>query len=236
MIQYKTTILNGLTVRIVEAKKDSTHDVVFTVMADKFGPTSKKLLKYFRDSELESQGYRQIASINGGLFFTEAGITYADGIEKAYGIINELDDSSLDKCMALAVNNGMPYIASQAYIKANEAKFRGYLTGAFGLLNNGIVDTRGAFIDDDRKVLFNAKSGRSIIGKKPDGTIVFASVYGITGSSGITGAQTLELAKKLGLNNAICMDGGGSVCLRYDGVMKLSTSRYIKNAGGIYVR
>lgn len=233
MIKYKTITFNGIYVQVIEAKDDSIQDVQLSIMADKFDVGQKKLAIEFRDKELESQGFERIAVVNGGLFFTEGSTTFAEGIEKAIGIVNELDDSSLDSCLALATLNGNPYIATQSYIKANQSKFRGFVTGAFGLINNGNVDTRGKI---QRSYQYNNRSGRTIIGKKPDGTIVLASFYGETGKGGLTGYQTVLLAKLLGMNNAICMDGGGSVSMVYKDVWKVKTTRLIKNAVGLYAK
>ena len=232
MTQYRTLTYGGIQVSVIEAKDDVTQDVQLSVMADKFG-SPKKLASEFHDSELEQQGYTRVAVVNGGLFFTEGNTTFAEGIEKAYGIVNELDDPNLDTCLALATLNGNPYIATQSYIKTNKDKFRGFITGAFGLINNGLTDNRGKV---QRAQQFNSKSGRTIIGKKPDGTIVLASFYGITGQSGMTGTQTTALAKYLGMNNAVCMDGGGSVSMVYQDAWKVKTSRTIKNAVGLYAK
>jgi len=232
MIKFKTITFSGVSVKVIEAKDDLTQDVQLSVMADRYG-SPKKLAIDFHDTELEQQGYQRMAVINGGLFFTENDITYAEGIEKAYGIVNELDDANLDTCLSLATLNGNPYIATQAYIKTNKDKFRGFITSAFGLLNNGVVDNRGKV---QRATQFNSKSGRTIIGKKPDGTIVLASFYGITGKSGLTGTQTNLLAKYLGMNNAVCMDGGGSVSMVYGNEWKVKTTRTIKNAVGLYAK
>lgn len=221
----------GSKVHVIELKND-TQKVQLSVMGDKFGYPIK-LAKEYRDTELESQGWKRMAVVNGGLFFPYGGVIYAEGIEKCYGVVNELDDASLDNCMSMGTFGGVPIVASQAYIKKNIDLYRGALTGAFGLLNNGVVDTRGK---DKHLAIFNAKSGRTIVGKKPDGTIVIASFYGTTGVSGLTGTQTVSLAKSLGMNNAICLDGGGSVSMEYDGMSKVSTTRKVKNAIGVYVK
>jgi len=202
-------------------------------MAEKYDVGHKKLAIDFHDYELEAQGYKRMEVVNGGLFFTEGTTTYAEGIEKAFGVVNELDDSNLDSCLALATLDGNPYIATQAYIKANQAKFRGFVTGAFGLINNGVIDTRGKV---QRSSQYNNKSGRTIIGKKLDGTIVFAAFPGITGKSGLTGYQTVLVAKQLGLHNAVCMDGGGSVSKVQLNTWIIPTQREIKNAVAIYAK
>ena len=57
--------------------------------------------------------------------------------------------------------------------------------------------------------------------KHPDGRIIFATVSGVTGSTGITIPQAQSLAIYLGMNNAVCMDGGGSASMRYEGAWKV---------------
>lgn len=222
MINQKSITYNGLTVHVREAKADTTHDVVLTVMVDKYSTSSKKLVNEFRDLELEAQGYERFAVVNGGLFFTQDGVTYAEGIEQVGNVVHENDDTNLDTCMAFYIVGGVPYIVPQSYAKSKLSISRGALTGAFGLINNGVMDTRGCL---QRSAIYNAKSGRSIVGKKADGTIVLAYFYGVTGQSGLTGYETVQLAKHLGLTNAVCMDGGGSV---------VSNARPVKNGIGLY--
>lgn len=222
MINKKIIVYNGLSVHITEGKSDPTEQVILTVMGDKYSTNSKKLLSEFRDTELESQGFRLEGAINGSLFFTKDGVTYAEGIEQVGSVVHENDDTNLDSCMAFYIVGGVPYIVPQSYAKSKLNLSRGALTGAFGLMNNGLVDTRGRL---QRSYIYNAKSGRSIVGKKADGTIVLAYFYGVTGQSGLTGYETVQLAKYLGLTNAICMDGGGSV---------VSNTREVKNGIGMY--
>jgi exopolysaccharide biosynthesis protein len=231
MINKREMTYLGQTVHIIEGRNDLNDEVQISVCADKYSSVAKKQLSQFRDEELESQGFILEGIINGGLFFTESGVTFAEGIEKSKGNVHEIDDRNLDTCMGLYHNNGLPFIALQSYIIANLSKYRGALTGAFGLLNNGLTDTRGR---SQRSTIFNAKSGRSIIGKKPDGTILLVSFQGVTGESGLTGEQCVSLARYLGMNNALCLDGGGSTQMRYKGVSMLYTGRELKNAIALY--
>lgn len=233
MINHRVITYKGCQVFITEARTDLNHDVVLSVMGDKFSTTSRKLLDQFHDTQLESQGYNLECSINGGLFFTEGGITYAEGIEQVNGVIHENDDERLNNVMAFYITNGVPFIVSQSYAKTKLNQSQGALTGAFGLLNNGLVDLRGR---SERSAIFNAKSGRSIIGKKKDGTLVLASFKGTTGQSGMTGLQTLDLAKYLGLHNALCLDGGGSVAKMSGKEYDIFSTRPIKNAIGLYIK
>jgi len=232
MLNIRKTSYGGVLVTVLEARSDARHEVVLTVMGDKFSTSSKKLLPDFHDLNLESQGFTRFGLVNGGLFFKENSVTYAEGIEQVNGVIHENDDANLDSCMAFYIQNGMPYIVPQLYAKSKLSQSKGALTGAFGLLNNEVIDTRGRL---QRSAIFNAKSGRSIVGKKADGTIVLASFPGVTGSSGLTGMETANLAKSLGMNNAVCMDGGGSVGMFTD-KWEVQSSRPIKNAVGLFYK
>lgn len=233
MYRYKQITYLGYPVHIVEAKSDAQHEVKFTLMGEKFGSYGQtKLLNQFQDKTLEAEGWKQIAAINAALFFPEGATVFSLGIEKIDWVVHENDDTARDGTYAVAEFNNLPYIATQSYIKSRLPEFRGAVTAATGLVDNGVKKV-GTYASG---VGFNSKSGRSIIGKKPDGTIVFAALAGVTGSSGLTIPQTQSLAIFLGMNNAVCMDGGGSACLTYLKEWKVSTSRKIKNAGGLYIR
>jgi hypothetical protein len=236
MINYRTMPYgNGLTVHIIEAKPDTQHEFQVSIIGDKYNSgTSRKSFSNFRDADLEAQGWQKIGMVNGGLFFPEGSETFAVGIEKSRGVVNENDDVRWDNVITLYHDLNMLYVAPQAWVKSNLSKFRGAVTGVFGLLNNGVVDTRGRVENASQ---FNGISGRTIVGRKADDTtMVFASFAGVTGKTGLTGAQTVELAKHLGLRNAVCMDGGGSVALQYNGVNRVNTTRLLKNAVALYVK
>ena len=53
-------------------------------------------------------------------------------------------------------------------------------------------------------------SARQIIGTDTAGTFMVCTVEGVSGSSGLTGPQSADLARSLGFHQAILMDGGGS--------------------------
>jgi len=236
MINYRTMPYgNGLTVHIIEAKPDTQHEFQVSIIGDKYNSgTSRKAFSNFKDEQLEAQGWQKIGMVNGGLFFTEGNETFAVGIEKSRGIVNENDDARLDGVICLYHDLKSCYVGSQGWLKGQLHLYRGALTGAFGLISRGSVDTRGRLQNPSQ---FNSISGRTIVGRKADDTtIVFASFAGVTGKTGLTGAQTVTLAQHLGLKNAVCLDGGGSVALQYDGVNRLNTSRFLKNAVALYMK
>ena len=227
---------NGIKVDVVEAKADTTMDMQISVLGS---PTfDKRDFDDYHDTELEAQGYTRLAVVNGSLFFSEGQFTYANGIEKSMGVIHENDDASWDSVFGFYTKNGIPYFYKQGYIKTvlNDPEIRGAMTGAFGLLNNGRLNISGAKVGEPSRGIYLAKSGRTIVGKKKDNTLVIATFDGVTGQSGLTGYQTYELAKKLGLHNAMCMDGGGSTFLKYKDTVLNDTLRQGANAVAIYIR
>lgn len=233
--RYNTTF-KGIKIDVVEAKSDSDHLIQISVLGDPL--FNKKLFKYYRDDELEAQGFTKLSLVNGSLFFTEGSYSYANGIEKSQGVIHENDDASWDGNMGFYHGDSVPYMYTQKYIKSiiNHPYVRGAITSAFGLLNNGRLDISGAKIGQPSRSIYLTKSGRTIIGKKSDNTIVFAVCDGTTGSSGLTGYETYQLAVQLGLRNAVCMDGGGSTYLEYKGTTYNGSDREGANAIAIYVK
>ena len=233
MLKKRTITFDGYRVHVSESKEDSEHDIKLSILANKYGPDADQRAMTFKDENLEAQGYKLFAMVNAGLFFTANGETFTEGIEKAEGILHESDDAGLDNVLGLGLNENMLYVYSQKVLKERADEFYGMITSAFGLVNNGWTDTRGKA---QHKAIYNSKSGRTIIGKKSDGTTVTASLVGVTGRSGITGARTVTLAKQLGLRNAVCMDGGGSVFCIIDGVIYINTTRLLKSMFAVYYK
>ena len=232
MYNYYTFDWNGHTIHVIKGQADSTHDVQISLMSDQF---DRKIASQFHDSALESSGWSLIGVINGGIFNDQYAPTiYANGLEKSYWTEHEMyDDYGLDAVMAIGHygDANIPIIDTQAAIRALNTSLRGAVTGAFGLLKNG-VQNYGNIAQGS----FSSLSGRSIIGRDSNNVIYFISTPGVTGSSGITGSQAKDLALYLGLYDAVCLDGGGSVSLIYQGSWKVSTTREIKNAFGLYVK
>lgn len=246
MEKHYTTYYNGIKIDVVEVKSDSNHLVQISVLGDPL--FNKKPFGEFNDYELEKQGFKKLASCNGSLFFTEGTETFANGIEKSMGVIHENDDDAWNDNLGFYHGDSILYVYTQRYIKSiiNQSFVRGAITSAFGLLNNGVKDISGAkqvydpitrkYKNQPSRAIYLAKSGRTIVGKKLDGTMIMAVCDGVTGSSGLTGDQTVQLAVKLGLRNAVCMDGGGSTYLEYKGQVINSTSRTGANAIAFYIK
>ncbi len=235
MHSYRTVSFKGQTVHVIEAKPDAQHEFQPSIIGDKYNSgTALKRAHAFKDEQLEGQGWRKIGLVNGGLFFPEGNEAFAVGIEKSRGIVNENDDARVDGVVCLYHDLSTWYVGGQGWLKGQLHLYRGAITGAFGLISRGAKDTRGRLQNPSQ---FNSISGRTIIGRKKDDlTMVMASFAGVTNKTGLTGEQTYELAVFLGLHNAVCMDGGGSVYLEYDGQTKINTTRMIKNAVALYVR
>lgn len=231
MYSYETFVWNGHTIHVIKGQSDSSQDIQISLMSDKYDSADPmKLASQFHDIALESSGWSLIGVINGGIFNTP----YANGLEKSYWNEHEMyDDYGLDGVMAIGHGGdaNYPIIDTQAAIRTLNASLRGAVTGAFGLLKNGVQN-----YGDVLQGSFSSVSGRSIVGRDSNNVIYFVSTPGVTGSSGITGAQAKDLALYLGLYDAVCLDGGGSVGLIYQGSWKVSTTREIKNAFGLYVK
>lgn len=235
----------GIKVDVVEARSDEKMHVQISVLGEP--AFTRKPFRDFRDPILESEGFIMIAKSNGTLFFNQGTQTFANGIEKSMGVVCENDDPTWDNNLGFWHGNGVPFIYPQYEIKKiiDKDYVRGAAIGAFGLINNGRMDIRGAryyknsagkWITEPGRSVYKTKSGRTIIGKKPDGTIVMAVFDGVTGQSGLTGYQTYLLAKQLGLNNAVCMDGGGSTYGEYKGQIFNNSLREGPNAIAIYIK
>lgn len=233
MYNYYTFDWNGHTIHVIKGQTDSTHDIQISLMSDLY---TKKIASLFHDSSLEGSGWSLVGVINGGIFNSQFSPTiYANGLEKSYWTEHEMyDDYGLDSVMAVGHvgDANIPIIDTQAAIRSLNASLRGAVTGAFGLLKNGVQN----YGDTSQQGEFSQLSGRSIIGRDSSNNIYLISTPGVTGSSGITGSQAKDLALYMGLYDAVCLDGGGSVSLIYQGSWKVSTTREIKNAFGMYVK
>ena len=232
-----TVYYNGIKFDVVEARADAKHDVQISVLGK---PNFQRdYFNNFSDEPLLGSGWKELAVVNGSLFFTEGSSTFSNGIVKSKGVIYENDDANWDKNLGFYHEQGVPYIYTQAYIKTviSKPEVRGAITAAFGLLNNSYQDISGARKGEPGRSVYLQKSGRTIIGKKKDGTIVFAVFDGVTGKTGMTGYQTYLFARNvLHLRNAVCMDGGGSVFMKYQGKIINNSFRQGSTAVGLYYK
>lgn len=233
---FKNSLGINVNVQVQEVKTDASAKYYFSLVGDKFDTsTAVQLPRNFKDSRFEAKGYKLVGGCNASLFFGPIGADpniYAVGIEKSRGIVNENDDASKDGVMALYLDANMIYIYYQKWVKDHLASYDGAQTAAFGLIESGKVNTAGSIENSGQ---FKARSGRAIIGKKLDGTVVIAACEAATGSNkGITGTEAVQLAQALGLHNAVCEDGGGSVFFRNSTGVVIDTTRKVKNTILVY--
>ena len=224
----KTISYNGLTVSIIRSKG------IASVCS--MGEFKKQLPGKFTDAYLDKD-HTQTAMINGSLFFTEGGYTYANGIEVVGGKVLENDDSAYDDVMAFGITwDGYPVFATQKEIKDSISNYRSALTAAFGLYKDG----KRCIGNATRMGSYSSKSGRSIFAYNRDNNeYILIGFQGTTGKTGLTGPQCVSLVEYLNENickitDAVCMDGGGSVYQEYQDTVVFNTSRQVKNTIALY--
>lgn len=234
MYSYYTTSYGGRTIHIVKGTPDDNHYIQISLVAEKYDTADPiKLASDFGDGYLESSGWARVATINGGIF----NAPYAEGIETSQWNIHENEgDLGLDNVIAIGhdgSDNSNFTLTTQAAMKAMAGSFRGNITAAFGLIKDG-ANYQG---NTSAQGAYSSVSGRSIIGIGWDGAYYFIATPGITGTSGLTGSQCLDLVKNvLGLKDAVALDGGGSVSLIYEYGWKVSTTRQVKNVFIMYAK
>lgn len=94
------------------------------------------------------------------------------------------------------------------------------------LIINGVITADGlaeGFTED--KININ-RSGRSFIGAKADGTIIIGNM------NSATLKEAAEACKQMGLINAMCLDGGGSISLYYQPTIVSMAGRNLNNGLG----
>lgn len=117
----------------------------------------------------------------------------------------------------------------------NLNNYYGAITGAYGIIKDGKVNTAGAEQEYERNNLFTQKSGRTIWGfDKVRNQYVIISIPGATGKTGYTGQEIIDYCLEQGLTDAICLDGGGSRWLRVFGKNTVTTTRPVKNSVLLY--
>lgn len=178
----------------------------------------------FSDNQLDG---KKVLVVNGGIFYTYDNMQYANGIEISQGNVNQLWDTSYDDVYGIGIKNDFtPVFAKQRDLKL--LSLRSAITGNFGILINGIKVSSPRYIAD-----YYSLSGRTILGHDGNHWITL-SFSGVTGKTGLSGNQLVELCRQVGCLNAICLDGGGSVYLESDGNIVINTSRKVKNVFMVY--
>ncbi len=234
VINYK-----GLPVYIAKISKD--NDIMGSVDGNHYGQSYDATIPAgFGDKDLEAQGYKEVAAGNGSTFYYYDGQCYAEGMEISKGVNNQDFTMSVvskfENCMAVGFpKTGGIIIDYQKNIMAKADQMYGAITGAFGIIKDGKLNIAGS--EDNRGNCFTVKSGRHILAED-DGFIYDIAFEGVTGKTGLTGAELYDLVKTVApaATSAICFDGGGSVFQRINGETRIDTSRKVKNAVLIFAK
>lgn len=192
----------------------------------------------FSDKSLLADGYIEVIAGNGGIFYQYDKQYYADGIEVVQGGVNNQDFnmacvSKFNECMSIGfLKNGGMVFDRQINLMNNINQYYSALTFAFGIMKDGKKVEWGK---TEHASQYNCISGRTVLGQNDD--YIFAlSISGTTGKTGLKGNQLFTLCQELGMLDAGCFDGGGSVWLRANGKYLNNTDRAVKNSWLIFCK
>lgn len=235
--------VNNNVMHVLKELRDDKYDYRLSVDGNMFGtPYDKTTMNGFSDKGLVNAGWEEVIATNGSIFYTyeENGFTYAEGLEKSRGVNNQ--DLNMDavkkfnETMAMGFDyDGNIDFKLQKDIAKNLFLYYGAVTSAYGLLKDDQINTAGRELENIRNYLFTGKSGRTVWGYNSiNNEYIVISVPGVTGQSGVTGSQLIDIAKQYGCTDAVCMDGGGSRWLRYFGQDLVTSERKVKNSIILY--
>ena len=239
LVKNYTIQFNGYTVYVGKVSKEA--DMRASLIGNTPGTTGDKTSsQYFSDKLLINKGYKEATAQNASTFYSWNGATYAEGLEIVQGVNHQNFDMTAVSKFNTAMAVGFPYTGGmwfgpQSEIIANYKQFYGAVTSGFGIIYGGKKNFMGSSLP--RNGIFTTVSGRSILAED-DYNWYSICVYGVTGSSGLTGTQLYDLCIKISPNmtNAMCFDGGGSVFQRVNGNFNINTTRLVKNAVLMYVK
>lgn len=97
------------------------------------------------------------------------------------------------------------------------------------LIINGKITANPAAEDFTEEKILTMATPRSFIGVTKDGIVKIGNV------DHATIAETAEICKKIGLYNAMCLDGGGSVALYHNGKIVTQPGRELNNVLGFRI-
>lgn len=231
----------GATVRIAKIRK-SGMIIRGSVDGNRYGTSYDKTVSAgFSDKGLIKQGFREGTAGNGSTFYTFDNSCFAEGLEIAFGENHQEFSMScvnaFNETMAVGFlhDEGLVF-DKQINIMNNAGAYYGALTFAFGIMKDWNKCEWGKELSATRRnSIYENISGRTILGQN-DEFVFHLSVYGVTGKSGLRGYQLFDLCNRLGMKDAGCFDGGGSVWQRVDGVYTNNTSRKVKNAFMIFYK
>lgn len=193
----------------------------------------------FFDKGLIEDGYIEAFAGNGSIFYEYEGAYFAEGVEIVQGGVNNQDFgmscvSDYNNAMAVGFlwdGSGIVF-DRQSNITENYWNYYSAITGAFGIMKDGTSVNWG---QSEHSSQYAAISGRTILGQNDD-YIFHVAFAGTTGTSGLYGNQLYSLCNQLGMKDACCFDGGGSVWQRIEGEYTLTTTRKVKNAFMIFYK
>lgn len=229
--------------QVIRIPIEDEYEYRWSVDGNRYGlPYDKTIPAGFGDTALEADGWEEVVATNGSTFYTWDGATYAEGLEKSRGVNNQ--DLSMScvstfrDTMALGMGyNGALIFDLQRNIETNLDLCYGAVTGAFGIMMDGVRNEAGKELSGKRNSIYETISGRTIIGYDAvNNAYVIECIQGETGKSGAYGKDLYSECKLQGMTDAICFDGGGSVFMRYKGAYVFNTSRKVKNALILYRR
>lgn len=162
------------------------------------------------------------------------------------GHVSKIQSSSFNvpsNGFAMVFNSSSTHFVDQFYKIGDEAEYKVTIKTTFtdssqwkdvtcglgvgpSLIINGVITADGyaeGYSED--KININ-KAGRSFIGAKADGTIVMGNM------NSATIKEAAEAAKQMGLVNAMCLDGGGSIALYHKPTNVSMVGRNLNNGLG----
>ena len=239
-VTYETTTFEGVTIHVAKLAKSGVK-IQGSVDGNKFGTSYDiTVAAGFSDKTLLADGYTEAFAGNGSLFYTYDSAHYAEGVELVQGGVNNQDlsmscVSNFVDVMAVGFlkDCGGIVIDTQQNITNNLDAYYSAITGAFGIMKDGAHAPWGY---DARSSIYNTLSGRTILGQNND-YVFHVAFAGTTGSSGLNGDQLYTLCSNLGMVDALCFDGGGSVWQRIENIgYTVTTTRQVKNAWMIFYK
>lgn len=227
-VRYYTKTYANTTCFIFEFIPDATNNIYelchgWNNSKQTYG---KNVLSSISNGYLVSQGYKAVAKINSGFFYSSS-YAYYDATKPSIGLAwrkyegnlsNET--GSLDRNgWHLCLNEGSktPYMTKgYLYTEANCDPYWA-LTLSYTLVVDGVKNIQ---VPADYSS-FTSSNPRTLIGWKSDGTNVWVVTggRGINGS-GLTANQSADLMLSLGCVGAINADGGGSSEMIVNGQIK----------------
>lgn len=219
---------------------DSTYDyqvsVAVKTLGGSAGTSNGYTLSNHSSPELVSAGWTYKGGINGGLFYTTGAPQYAIGME----VVNwtpwysgtSQDSHDGTGIISIWGANDVDMSLDQSGDTNGEM---------YAITSAGCFIRGGADYNGKANAVVSQLSGRSFVAKTANNIYLIATA-GDTGSAGVQGYTNMrtvvrKVATAAGdsaILEAVVLDGGGSVGLRYGTTNYISSSRSLKNAILVY--